>query len=387
MIYMDNAATTKITENVFNEMLPYLRENYGNASSIYSLGQKSKAAIENSRIKIAEILKLKPTEIYFTASGSESDNWVIKETLNQKEKNHIISSKIEHPAILNSLKSVEKKGTEYSLISVDKDGFVKLDELSESIRENTKLISIMFANNEIGTIEPIAEISKIARDKNILFHTDAVQAMGNINFNLKDLDVDMLSISGHKIGAPKGIGILYKKDNVKINPFINGGEQERSMRASTENVASIVGIGKAIEDAYENIDEDIKYTRELRDYTIEKLLNIDGIILNGSRENRLPGNINITLKNVKPQTIVQFLDMYDICVSSGSACAAGSINPSYVLRAIGRSEEESLSMLRLSLNRDNTKKECDFVVEKILEGMKKFKSRWWYVGTDFWQRF
>ncbi|MBS6610921.1 cysteine desulfurase family protein [Peptoniphilus lacydonensis] len=375
MIYMDNAATTKITENVFNEMLPYLRENYGNASSIYSLGQKSKAAIENSRIKIAEILKVKPTEIYFTASGSESDNWVIKETLNQKEKNHIISSKIEHPAILNSLKSVKKKGTEYSLISVDKDGFVKLDELSESIRENTKLISIMFANNEIGTIEPIAEISKIARDKNILFHTDAVQAMGNINFNLKDLDVDMLSISGHKIGAPKGIGILYKKDNVKINPFINGGEQERSMRASTENVASIVGIGKAIEDAYENIDEDIKYTRELRDYTIEKLLNIDGIILNGSRENRLPGNINITLKNVKPQTMVQFLDMYDICVSSGSACAAGSINPSYVLRAIGRSEEESLSMLRLSLNRDNTKKECDFVVEKILEGMKKFKSR------------
>lgn len=375
MIYMDNAATTKITENVFNEMLPYLRENYGNASSIYSLGQKSKAAIENSRIKIAEILKVKPTEIYFTASGSESDNWVIKETLNQKEKNHIISSKIEHPAILNSLKSVEKKGTEYSLISVDKDGFVKLDELSESIRENTKLISIMFANNEIGTIEPIAEISKIARDKNILFHTDAVQAMGNINFNLKDLDVDMLSISGHKIGAPKGIGILYKKDNVKINPFINGGEQERSMRASTENVASIVGIGKAIEDAYENIDEDIKYTRELRDYTIEKLLNIDGIILNGSRENRLPGNINITLKNVKPQTMVQFLDMYDICVSSGSACAAGSINPSYVLRAIGRSEEESLSMLRLSLNRDNTKKECDFVVEKILEVMKKFKSR------------
>ena len=375
MIYMDNAATTKITENVFNEMLPYLRENYGNASSIYSLGQKSKAAIENSRIKIAEILKVKPTEIYFTASGSESDNWVIKETLNQKEKNHIISSKIEHPAILNSLKSVKKKGTEYSLISVDKDGFVKLDELSESIRENTKLISIMFANNEIGTIEPIAEISKIARDKNILFHTDAVQAMGNINFNLKDLDVDMLSISGHKIGAPKGIGILYKKDNVKINPFINGGEQERSMRASTENVASIVGIAKAIEDAYENIDEDIKYTRELRDYTIEKLLNIDGIILNGSRENRLPGNINITLKNVKPQTMVQFLDMYDICVSSGSACAAGSINPSYVLRAIGRSEEESLSMLRLSLNRDNTKKECDFVVEKILEGMKKFKSR------------
>lgn len=376
MIYMDNAATTKVTENVFNAMLPYLRENYGNASAIYSLGQKSRAAIENSRIKIAEILKTKPSEIYFTASGSESDNWVIKELLNPREKNHIISSKIEHPAILNSLKAVEKWGVDYSLLSVDEEGFVNLDELSEKIRDNTKLISIMFANNEIGTIEPIEEISKIARDKNILLHTDAVQAMGNVKFNLKDLDLDMLSISGHKLGAPKGIGILYIKDNTEISPFINGGEQERGMRASTENVASIVGLAKAIEDAYENIDENISYTSDLRDYTIEKLLNIDGIILNGPREKRLPGNINITLKDTKPQTMVQYLDMNDICVSSGSACAAGSINPSHVLRAIGRSEEDSLSMLRLSLNHNNTKDECDYVVEKISQGMKKFKNRW-----------
>lgn len=376
MIYMDNAATTKVTENVFNAMLPYLRENYGNASAIYSLGQKSRAAIENSRIKIAEILKTKPSEIYFTASGSESDNWVIKELLNPREKNHIISSKIEHPAILNSLKAVEKWGADYSLLSVDEEGFVNLDELSEKIGDNTKLISIMFANNEIGTIEPIEEISKIARDKNILLHTDAVQAMGNVKFNLKDLDVDMLSISGHKLGAPKGIGILYIKDNTEISPFINGGEQERGMRASTENVASIVGLAKAIEDAYENIDENISYTSDLRDYTIEKLLNIDGIILNGPREKRLPGNINITLRDTKPQTMVQYLDMYDICASSGSACAAGSINPSHVLRAIGRSEEDSLSMLRLSLNHNNTKDECDYVVEKISQGMKKFKNRW-----------
>lgn len=376
MIYMDNAATTKVTENVFNAMLPYLRENYGNASAIYSLGQKSRAAIENSRIKIAEILKTKPSEIYFTSSGSESDNWVIKESLNPREKNHIISSKIEHPAILNSLKAVKKWGADYSLLSVDEEGFVNLDELSEKIVDNTKLISIMFANNEIGTIEPIKEISKIARDKNILLHTDAVQAMGNVKFNLKDLDLDMLSISGHKLGAPKGIGILYIKDGTEISPFINGGEQERGMRASTENVASIVGLAKAIEDAYENIDENISYTSDLRDYTIEKLLNIDGIILNGPREKRLPGNINITLKDIKPQTMVQYLDMYDICVSSGSACAAGSINPSHVLRAIGRSEEDSLSMLRLSLNHNNTKKECDYVVEKISQGMKKFKNRW-----------
>ena len=375
MIYMDNAATTKVTENVFNAMLPYLRENYGNASAIYSLGQKSRAAIENSRIKIAEILKTKPSEIYFTASGSESDNWVIKELLNPREKNHIISSKIEHPAILNSLKAVEKWGADYSLLSVDEEGFVNLDELSEKIIDNTKLISIMFANNEIGTIEPIEEISKIARNKNILLHTDAVQAMGNVKFNLKDLDLDMLSISGHKLGAPKGIGILYIKDNTEISPFINGGEQERGMRASTENVASIVGLAKAIEDAYENIDENISYTSDLRDYTIEKLLNIDGIILNGPREKRLPGNINITLKDTKPQTMVQYLDMYDICASSGSACAAGSINPSHVLRAIGRSEEDSLSMLRLSLNHNNTKDECDYVVEKISQGMKKFKNR------------
>lgn len=375
MIYMDNAATTKVTDSVFNAMLPYLRENYGNASAIYSLGQKSRAAIENSRIKIAEILKTKPSEIYFTSSGTESDNWVIKESLNPREKHHIISSRIEHPAILNSLKAVKSLGSDYSLISVDKEGFISLDELSEKIRDNTKLISIMFANNEIGTIEPIEEISKIARENNILLHTDAVQAMGNVKFNLRDLDVDMLSISGHKLGAPKGIGILYIKEGTEISPFINGGEQERGMRASTENVASIVGIGRALEDAYANIDANIAYTRDLRDYTIEKLLNIDGIILNGPREKRLPGNINITLKNTKPQTMVQYLDMFDICVSSGSACAAGSINPSHVLRAIGRSEEDSLSMLRLSLNHNNTREECDYVVEKISQGMKKFKNR------------
>ena len=376
MIYMDNAATTKVTDSVLDAMLPYLRENYGNASAIYSLGQKSRAAIENSRIKIAEILKTKPSEIYFTSSGTESDNWVIKESLNPREKHHIISSRIEHPAILNSLKAVKSLGSDYSLISVDKEGFISLDELSEKIRDNTKLISIMFANNEIGTIEPIEEISKIAGEKNILLHTDAVQAMGNVKFNLRDLDVDMLSISGHKLGAPKGIGILYIKEGTEISPFINGGEQERGMRASTENVASIVGIGRALEDAYANIDANIEYTRDLRDYTIEKLLNIDGIILNGPREKRLPGNINITLKDTKPQTMVQYLDMYDICVSSGSACAAGSINPSHVLRAIGRSEEDSLSMLRLSLNHNNTREECDYVVEKISQGMKKFKNRW-----------
>lgn len=375
MIYMDNAATTKIADRVFEAMLPYLKENYGNPSAIYSLGQRSRAAIENSRIKIAEILGVKASEIYFTSSGSESDNWALKGSLLPNQENHIISSKIEHPAILNSLKKIEKWGGQASLVSVDEEGFVDLREIEKSIKDSTRLISIMFANNEIGTIEPLADISKIAREKNILFHTDAVQAIGNVKFKIKDIGVDMLSLSGHKLGAPKGVGVLYLKEGIDLDNFLDGGEQERGRRASTENLASIVGLARAMEDAYNNIEDYSSYTRDLRDYTIEKLLNIDGIILNGPRENRLPGNINITLKNTKPQTMVQYLDMFDICVSSGSACAAGSINPSHVLRAIGRSEEDSLSMLRLSLNHENTKEECDFVVEKINQGMKKFKNR------------
>ena len=375
MIYMDNAATTRITDSVFEAMLPYLKENYGNPSAIYSLGQRSRAAIENSRIKIAEILGVKASEIYFTSSGSESDNWALKGSLLPNQENHIISSKIEHPAILNSLKKIEKWGGETSLISVDNEGFVDLDEIESSIKDSTRLISIMFANNEIGTIEPLAEIAKIAKAKNILFHTDAVQAMGNIKFKIQDIGVDMLSLSGHKLGAPKGVGLLYVKEGIELDRFLDGGEQERGQRASTENLASIVGLARALEDAYNNIEENTSITRELRDYTIKKLLNIDGVILNGPKEKRLPGNINITLKNTKPQTMVQYLDMFDICVSSGSACAAGSINPSHVLRAIGRSEEDSLSMLRLSLNHENTKEECDYVVEKIKQGMKKFKNR------------
>lgn len=375
MIYMDNAATTRITDSVFEAMLPYLKENYGNPSAIYSLGQGSRAAIENSRIKIAELLGVKASEIYFTSSGSESDNWALKGSLLPNQENHLISSKIEHPAVLNSLKKIESWGGQASLVSVDEEGFVDLREIENSIKDSTRLISIMFANNEIGTIEPLAEISKIAREKNILFHTDAVQAIGNIKFKIKDIGVDMLSLSGHKLGAPKGVGVLYLREGIDLDNFLDGGEQERGRRASTENLASIVGLARAMEDAYNNIEDYSSYTRDLRDYTIEKLLNVDGIILNGPRENRLPGNINITLKNIKPQTMVQYLDMFDICVSSGSACAAGSINPSHVLRAIGRSEEDSLSMLRLSLNHENTKEECDYVVEKINQGMKKFKNR------------
>lgn len=375
MIYMDNAATTKITDSVLREMMPYLTDYYGNASSIYSLGQKSRAAIENSRIKIANILNVKPSEIYFTSSGSESDNWAIKETIKKGEVNHIISSKIEHPAVLNSLKYLQNKGHKIDLLDVDEYGFVNLDELREKITENTNLVSVMYANNEIGTIEPIDEIAKICSEKGVLFHTDAVQGFGNLKVDLSNKNIDMCSMSGHKIGAPKGIGLLYIKDGTKINSFINGGSQERDKRASTENVASIVGLAKAIEDVYNDLDKNREYTTNLRDYTLDKLLNIDGVVLNGPRENRLPGNINISIKNMKPQTLVQYLDMFDIFVSQGSACAAGSIEPSYVLSAIGRNSDLSLSTIRISLNSSNTKEECDFVVEKIKDAVNKFSIR------------
>ncbi|MGI5948858.1 cysteine desulfurase family protein [Peptoniphilus sp.] len=372
MIYMDNAATTKIKDSVLREMMPYFTDFYGNASSIYSLGQKSRAAIENSRIKIANILNVAPSEIYFTSSGSEADNWAIKETLKEGEINHIISSKIEHPAVLNSLKYLEKKGHKIDLLDVDRYGFVDLDELREKIDDKTNLVSIMSANNEIGTIEPIEEIAEICKEHGVLFHTDAVQAFGNIDIDLSNKNIDMWSMSGHKIGAPKGVGILYIKDGTKINSFINGGSQERDMRASTENVAYIVGLAKAVEDAYNNLEKNTEYTENLRNYMLEKLLKIDKVLLNGPRDKRLPGNINISIENLKPQTLVQYLDMFDICVSQGSACAAGSIEPSYVLSAIGRDKDLSLSTIRISLNSDNTKEECDFVVDKLKDGIKKF---------------
>lgn len=372
MIYMDNAATTKVSEKVLKSMMPYLTDYYGNASSIYSLGQKSRSAVENSRIKIADILKVKPSEIYFTSSGTEADNWAIKETVVNNKINHIISSQIEHPAVLNSLKYLKTKGHKIDLLNVDKYGFVDLDELKDKINNDTNLVSIMFANNEIGTIEPINDIAKICDEKNVMFHTDAVQAFGNVKFFLDNPNISMCSMSGHKIGSPKGIGLLYIKDNVRINSLISGGAQERDKRASTENVASIVGLSVALEEAYKNIDYNIEYTTNLRNYMLDKLLNIDGVILNGPIENRLPGNINISLINVKPQTMIQFLDMFDIYVSEGSACAAGSIEPSYVLTSIGLDKDLTLSAIRISLNHNNTKEECDIVVDKIKEGIKKF---------------
>lgn len=370
---MDNAATTKIKDKVLDAMLPYLKENYGNASSIYSLGQKSKAAIENSREIIAKALKVQSKEIYFTSGGSESDNWALKGSLKNNKINHIITSKIEHEAIINSCKFIESWGNKVDYISVDGEGFVNLEELQEKITEDTNLVSIMYANNEVGTIEPIDEIIKICNDKGVPIHVDAVQALGSLEIDLSDKNIDMMSFSGHKIGAPKGVGILYVRDGFEISSFIHGGEQERRKRASTENVASIVGLGLAVKDAVNNLEERKKYTEKLRDYFIEKLLSLPGVKLNGSRQNRLCGNINISFSNLQKQVLLPFLDMHGICASQGSACTAGSLKPSHVLLAMGKSQEEANNPLRLTINYNNTKDEVDYVFEIIKEAVNKFK--------------
>lgn len=371
---MDNAATTKIKDRVFEAMLPYLKEYYGNPSSIYSLGQKSKAAIENSREKIAEFLSCKPSEIYFTSGGTESDNWAIKNLLKNSSKNHIITSQIEHEAILKSAKFMEEMGNKVDYISVDQEGFVNLKELEEKISKDTNLVSIMEANNEVGTLEPTCEIEKICQKYGVPLHIDAVQALGNISIDLSKRNVSMMSFSGHKIGAPKGIGILYVNENYKINSFMDGGDQERKKRASTENVASIVGLGAAFEELNDNFEERILYTKKLRDYIIDELLKMDGVKLNGPREKRLVTNINISFENMKSQVLLPFLDFHDICASQASACQAGSIDPSHVLLAMGRSKQEALNPLRLSINYKNTKEEADYVLEILNKAQKKFKA-------------
>lgn len=369
-IYMDNASTTSISDSVLEEMMPYLKENYGNPSSLYELGQKSRAAIENSRINIANSLGVKASEIYFTSCATESNNWILNNMIS-KEKNHIITSKIEHPAIIETCKFLEKRGIDVSYLNVDRDGFVDLEELKKTIRQETALVSIMYANNEIGVIEPIEEIEKICNNNKIPLHIDAVQALGNIKLNLKDRNISAMSFSGHKIRAPKGVGILYVKENVNLSSFICGGAQERRKRAGTENLASIVGIGRAFCDAQENVEENSNKTLKLREYMLDKLLEIDGISLNGHREKRLPGNINISIEGIKEQMLLFYLDSFGICISQGSACSAGSLEKSHVLIALGLEEEKLINPLRISLNYENTFEEVDFVIEKIKSGIKK----------------
>ena len=365
-IYFDNAATTPIKTEVLNEMIPYLTKEYGNASSLYTIGRNAKRAIENARKQVAELINCKPNEIFFTGSGSESDNTAIKgyAYANKEKGNHIITSKIEHPAVIETCKNLEKHGYEVSYIDVDEEGILKLDELEKNIKNTTILISIMFANNEIGTIQPIEEISKIAHSRNITFHTDAVQALGNTLIDVERQKIDMLSLSGHKINAPKGIGALYIKDGIEVEKFINGGHQEKNKRAGTENVAGIVGLGKACQIANRNIEKHIKYLKKLRDYYIDRLKKefLEKIRINGSMEKRLPGNANISFKNEDSSKIIYKLDEKGICVSSGSACSSGNTEPSHVLKAIAVPEEYINCAIRTTFGDNNTFEQIDYLI-------------------------
>lgn len=368
MIYMDNAATTRTAPEVVEAMLPYFSENYGNASTIYSLGSAGKKAINESRRIIAEVLGAKPEEIYFTAGGSEADNWALKATAEAyaDKGKHIITTKIEHHAVLHTCEYLEKQGFEVTYLEVDQDGMVKLDQLRAAIRPDTILISIMFANNEIGTIEPIGEIGAIAKEHGILFHTDAVQALGQVPINVDEFHIDMLSASGHKLNGPKGVGFLYIRTGVKIRSFIHGGGQERNRRAGTENVPGIVGLGEAVSMAAETMEKRAAKETQIRDYLIGRIeAEIPYCRLNGHRTKRLPGNVNFSFLFIEGESMLIMLDMKGICASSGSACTSGSLDPSHVLLAIGLKHEEAHGSLRLSLSEENTKEEADVVVEEL----------------------
>ena len=376
MIYLDNAATTKTAPEVVDAMLPYFSEYYGNASTIYSLGAESKKAMDHARQTIADSLGAKPEEIYFTAGGSEADNWALKATAEAyaSKGKHIITTKIEHHAILHTCEYLEKRGFEITYLNVDRDGLISLDELKAAIRPDTILISVMFANNEIGTIEPIAEIGEIAKEHGVLFHTDAVQAYAQVPINVDEMHIDMLSASGHKLNGPKGIGFLYIRKGVKIRSFVHGGAQERSRRAGTENIPGIVGLGAAVERAMRIMDTKTRKESELRDYLIGRLENeIPHCWLNGHRTKRLPNNINFSFLFIEGESMLIMLDMKGICASSGSACTSGSLDPSHVLLAIGLKHEEAHGSLRLTLSEESTKEEMDIVAEEVKKIVQRLR--------------
>ena len=377
LIYLDNAATTKTAPEVVEAMLPYFSVLYGNPSSIYSLAGESKKAVDHAREIIAGALGAQPEEIYFTAGGTESDNWALKAAAEfyKKKGNHIITTKIEHHAILHTCQWLEKQGFEVTYLNVDENGVVKLEELKKAIRPTTILISVMYANNEIGTIQPIKEIGEIAREHGILFHTDAVQAFGQLPIQVDDCHIDMLSASGHKLNGPKGIGFLYIRKGVKIRSFIHGGAQERKRRAGTENVPGIVGLGKAVERAVSTRKERADKEKELRDYLIGRVLKeIPYTRLNGHRTMRLPNNANFSFQFIEGESLLIMLDMEGICGSSGSACTSGSLDPSHVLLAIGLPHEIAHGSLRLTLSEETTKEELDFVVESLKKIIDRLRS-------------
>ena len=377
MIYLDNAATTKTAPEVVEAMLPYFTEYFGNASSVYGFAGNSKEAMSKARETIAASLGAKTNEIYFTAGGSEADNWAIKATAeaDKAKGNHIITTKIEHHAILHTAEWLEKNGFEVTYLNVDENGVVKLDELKAAIRPETILISVMFANNEIGTIEPIKEIGAIAKEHGILFHTDAVQAYGQVPINVDELNIDMLSSSGHKLNGPKGIGFLYIRKGIKIRSFVHGGGQERKRRAGTENIPAIVGYGAAVERAISTMEERTEKEKELRDYLIDRVLKeVPYTRLNGHRTDRLPNNANFSFQFIEGESLLIMLDMEGICGSSGSACTSGSLDPSHVLLAIGLPHEIAHGSLRLTLSDETTKEDIDYVVEKVKEIVDRLRS-------------
>ncbi len=376
MIYLDNAATTKTAPEVIEAMLPYFGEQYGNPSAIYSLGSAAKKAVNQAKRAIAAAIGAKQEEIYFTSGGTEADNWALKcaaEAYQEKGK-HLITTRIEHHAVLHTCAWLEKKGFEVTYLPVNEEGLVDLEELKAAIRPDTILISVMFANNEIGTIEPVAEIGAVAREHGILFHTDAVQAFGQLPLDVEELRIDLLSASGHKVNGPKGIGFLYVRSGLKLGSFFHGGAQERNRRAGTENVPGIVGLEAAAERAMRLMEEKTKKVSGLRDYLIRKIeAEIPYCRLNGHRTKRLPGNVNFSFSFVEGESVLIMLDMKGICASSGSACTSGALDPSHVLLALGRSHEEAHGSLRMTLSEENTREELDYVVESLVEILWKLR--------------
>lgn len=377
IIYLDHAATTAARPEVVEAMLPYFTENYWNPSSVYTPASKNRKAVDKSRETIAKTLGTDSQNIYFTAGGSESDNWALKAAAEayQSKGKHIITSTIEHHAILHTCDYLKSQGFEITYVNVDENGILKLDELEAAIRPDTILISVMFANNEIGTIQPIKEIGEIAKKHGIIFHTDAVQAYGQLPINVEEYHIDMLSASGHKLNGPKGVGFLYIRKGLKLRSFIHGGAQERKRRAGTENVTGIVGLGKAVEIAFDTMDERIKQETELRDYAIDRILSeVPYCRLNGDRRKRLPNNINISVQFIEGESLLIMLDMAGICASSGSACTSGSLDPSHVLLAIGLPHEIAHGSLRMTLGEETTKEDMDYVIEKLKEIVEKLRT-------------
>jgi len=382
IIYLDNAGTTKVSEKVKQAMLPFFDEFYGNASSLYSFGQRAKEYLENARAIVAKSLSAETNEIYFTSGGSESDNWALltaSEIGKHEKKMHIISTVFEHHAILHTLKKLEKNGFEVTYLPVYEDGIVKISDLKKALRPDTCLVTIMFANNEIGTIQPISEIGKLCRERNILFHTDAVQAAGHVNIDVKAMNIDMLSLSGHKFHGPKGVGALYARRGIALSNLIEGGAQERGRRAGTENLPAIYGMAIALQDAVSEMEKVTELETRLRDKLFNALTSIPHSAINGSRESRLPNNFNMCFEGIEGESLLLLLDDAGICASSGSACTSGSLDPSHVLLAIGRPHEVAHGSLRLTLSKFTTEEEIDYVIKKIpevVEYLRKMSPVW-----------